>query len=64
MTVSAELLAILRCPVDGGALSEEDDFLECRSCGQRYPVVDGMPVMMPPRKRVQPGPASIQRAVE
>lgn len=51
MTVSgvpARLLEIMQCPACGGALREEADppLLVCTSCGLRYPVVDGIPVML------------------
>ncbi|HEX6130518.1 MAG TPA: Trm112 family protein [Actinomycetota bacterium] len=48
MTVDAELLRILVCPNDRGDLDELEDeqVLVCRSCGYRYPVRDGIPVML------------------
>lgn len=45
--ISEELLAILACPVCKGALEQSpDQALYCRSCGLRYPVRDGIPVML------------------
>jgi hypothetical protein len=41
--VDAELLAILRCPEDGGELTPRGAALACRSCGHTYPVTDGIP---------------------
>jgi uncharacterized protein YbaR (Trm112 family) len=48
VTVDAELLRILVCPNDRGDLDELEDeqVLVCRSCGYRYPVRDGIPVML------------------
>ena len=59
MTLTAELMEILACPVclkavralNGGAE------LECVACGRRYPVREGFPVMIaeeatPPTREV------------
>ncbi len=48
MTIDAELLEILVCPNDRGELDHQEDpeLLICRSCGYRYPVRDGIPVML------------------
>ncbi len=42
------LSSILVCPADHGALTEEPDAsrLVCSTCGRRYPVRDGVPVML------------------
>lgn len=45
--LSPDLLARLRCPVCASALRREDDALLCEgSCGTRFPVVDGVPVLV------------------
>ena len=46
--IKDELLKILVCPVDKGELKEkvESEQLECVKCGRRYPVKDGIPVML------------------
>jgi uncharacterized protein YbaR (Trm112 family) len=44
--IDPELRAMLVCPVDRGELSDEPDTLVCTLCGRRYPVVDGIPVML------------------
>lgn len=46
--VDPALLAIMQCPVDGGTLREQrdPDVLACDDCGRRYPVRDGIPVML------------------
>lgn len=51
MPVSKELLEILVCPADHGELKEElaadgSERLTCSKCGRRYPVRDGIPVML------------------
>ncbi len=45
MSLSPELLAILRCPKCRGevALSADPAGLTCASCHLLYPVVDGIP---------------------
>ncbi len=43
-----ELLDILVCPVDKKPLREleRELKLECSECGRKYPVKDGIPVML------------------
>ncbi len=42
------LAEILVCPVDKASLTEDTEALrlECTQCGRRYPVRDGIPVML------------------
>jgi uncharacterized protein YbaR (Trm112 family) len=45
--IDAQLLDILACPTDDHApLRLEGDVLTCTECGRRYPVVDGIPVLL------------------
>jgi len=44
--ISHELLQILVCPACRTKVELEDDFLVCHGCGRRYPVRDGIPVML------------------
>lgn len=46
--IDPELRAILVCPVDHGELTDDTEAsrLECTVCGRRYPVEDGIPVML------------------
>lgn len=46
--ISPELARILVCPADHGDLDEDvaGSRLVCRSCGRRYPVRGGIPVML------------------
>ena len=46
MLIDPELLAILACPVDHAPVREEPAHLVCTNCGRRYPVRDGIPVML------------------
>ncbi|HEY5578094.1 MAG TPA: Trm112 family protein [Acidimicrobiia bacterium] len=50
MTLDPDLLAVLVCPVDQGDLSEVDQDREhrlvCGTCGRRYPVREGIPIML------------------
>lgn len=44
--VNPELLKILACPACRESLEEQGDRLVCKGCGRRYPVRDGIPVML------------------
>ena len=46
MPIDAELLALLVCPVDHAKVTEEPTDLVCTRCGRRYPIRDGIPVML------------------
>jgi uncharacterized protein YbaR (Trm112 family) len=48
VTLDAELLEILVCPNDRGDVDylEDEQLIVCRTCGYRYPVRDGIPVML------------------
>lgn len=48
MAISKELLDILACPVCKGDIryDEPEQKLTCLSCGRRYPVREGIPVML------------------
>jgi uncharacterized protein YbaR (Trm112 family) len=39
----------LACPACFGALHMETDSLRCGACGRLFPVVDGIPVLIPDR---------------
>ena len=49
MPIHEQLKKILVCPACHGAIreTEADAELECAACGHRYPVRDGIPVMIP-----------------
>lgn len=44
--ISPELLAMLVCPIDKGALEATDRALVCTICHREYPVEDGIPNMV------------------
>jgi uncharacterized protein YbaR (Trm112 family) len=48
MTIDAELLEILVCPNDRADVKyiEAEQVIVCSGCGYRYPVRDGIPVML------------------
>jgi uncharacterized protein len=48
VTVDQELLEILICPNCRGDVNyvEAEEVIVCTSCGYRYPVRDGIPVML------------------
>lgn len=48
MTLDKELLDILVCPNDRGEIEyrETEQVIVCQKCGYRYPVRDGIPVML------------------
>nr|WP_320133218.1 Trm112 family protein [uncultured Holophaga sp.] len=53
MSLDPRLLDILCCPAEAagvpchGVLEERGQGLLCRKCGLHYPIVDGIPVMLP-----------------
>jgi len=44
--IEERLLKILRCPLGKSKLYEEGDWLICEQCGVKYPIRDGIPVML------------------
>jgi uncharacterized protein YbaR (Trm112 family) len=59
-TLSPDLLAILRCPLTLSALRQEGDFLVAEVGGLRYPVRDGLPVMLVEEAQLPPGYDSLE----
>jgi len=41
------ILAELACPVCRGDLRMEDDRLQCTACARSYPIVGGIPALLP-----------------
>jgi len=41
------VIALLACPVDRGAVRLDEGELVCNLCGRRYPVLSGIPRMVP-----------------
>ncbi|MEX1158329.1 MAG: Trm112 family protein [Thermomicrobiales bacterium] len=46
LPIRKELLDILACPVCKTAVRLEDQELVCDTCKRRYPVDDGIPIML------------------
>ncbi len=48
MKISQDLLALLVCPRCKGEIEPTNDgsYLVCRACRLKYPVVDGIPLML------------------
>ena len=44
--IKKELLEILCCPADKGEIVEQNGKIVCLKCGRRYPVRDGIPIML------------------
>lgn len=44
--LNPELLDILCCPLGKADLKEENDFLICTRCGLKFPVREGIPVLL------------------
>jgi len=44
--IDKELLEILACPLCKTEVKLEDDKLVCTKCQRRYPIRDGIPVML------------------
>jgi uncharacterized protein YbaR (Trm112 family) len=44
--VDPQLLDILVCPACKGDVKLEGNTIVCQACGRRYPVRDGIPIML------------------
>jgi uncharacterized protein YbaR (Trm112 family) len=44
--VDARLLGLLACPACKADVTREGDRIVCASCGRRYPIRDGVPIML------------------
>lgn len=44
--IDKDLLDILACPACRGDVRQEKDTILCVLCGRRYPIRDGIPVML------------------
>lgn len=54
--IDKELLDILACPACKADVKLEGDRIVCTKCGRRYPVKDGIPIMLIDQAEM-PGPA-------
>ena len=44
--IDKELLDILACPACQSDVKLEEDKIVCTGCGRRYPIKDGIPIML------------------
>ncbi len=44
--IDRKLINILRCPLGKAELNLENEFLICSKCGVKFPVRDGIPVLL------------------
>ncbi len=44
--IDKELLDILACPECKAKVCEKDERIVCTGCGRKYPIRDGIPVML------------------
>ena len=59
-TIDADLLSMLRCPLTLSRLRQEGDFLVAEVGGLRYPVRDGLPVMLVEEAQLPAGFESLE----
>jgi uncharacterized protein YbaR (Trm112 family) len=57
--IDPELVAMLRCPLTRSRLTLEGDFLVAEVGGLKYPVRDGIPVMLVEEAKLPAGVASL-----
>ncbi len=46
---SPDVMAMLACPVCHGNLLAEGDWIRCGRCQRRYPIEDGIPILLADR---------------
>lgn len=46
MTIRERLLNILACPACKSEVTEEENKIVCVSCKRRYPIREGIPIML------------------
>ena len=51
MTIPQKVRALLVCPVCAGDLEDRGEGLLCPACQKVYPVLKGVPVLLPARAR-------------
>ncbi len=44
--IDEELLEILACPACKGPVELQEERIVCQQCGLRYPIRDGIPIML------------------
>jgi uncharacterized protein YbaR (Trm112 family) len=64
LMISQELLDILRCPMDPERktpLALAGDHLVCARCGLKFPIKDGIPVLVVEEAELPPGCESVEQ---
>ncbi|MFH1678679.1 MAG: Trm112 family protein [Candidatus Omnitrophota bacterium] len=56
--IDQELLNILACPECKSDVDLKDNKIICKGCGRKYPVMDGIPIMLieesePPKEEIK-----------
>ena len=59
--IDQELLAILACPACQADVELKEEKIVCVKCGRKYPVKDGIPVMLVDEAELPPTPSLKQR---
>jgi hypothetical protein len=59
--IDQELLDILACPLDKAPVRLEGERLICDTCGRRYPIRDGIPVMLIDEAEQGPVSSDVER---
>lgn len=54
-SLSDDSIEMLVCPVCRAELARAEEGLMCVACGRRYPIVDGIPVLLADRAVVPEG---------
>jgi len=44
--IDKDLLEILACPACKSDVEQQDDKIVCMQCGRKYPIKDGIPIML------------------
>lgn len=44
--IDKDLLEILACPACKGDVEQQDEKIVCAQCGRKYPIKDGIPIML------------------
>jgi len=58
--IDADFLELIRCPVTHGRLLRHGDHLVGEIGGLRYPIRDGIPVLLPEEAELPPGIESLE----
>lgn len=58
--ISERLLEILACPLGKAPVRLEGEYLVCTKCGGKYPIKDGIPVMLVDEMILPEGVKSIE----